>query len=248
MSEEENEKDDYDFLAGGQGLEHLSMEDTNTPYLKIAQKMSPEAEPGSPSEIPGLVFGQVFNSLTKEIIGVKFNAVVLHWEVTWIEYDDRTFAGRHARHGVKIDTSDYRKWKRVDNGNTIVEYYNFFVLVEGKEEQGPMVLSFKGSGIADAKRLLGDLNMAKLPDGRKASVFAHKWTFATERNENEEGVWWRFGAGKASSIKPLGLIDGKYFAEAVKEPLEIVKNMIVAPQLEASSGSGRAQLPERNDM
>jgi hypothetical protein len=233
MSEKEND----DFLSGGEGFDQLRASDLKTPYLKIAQKSSHEVDKDSPVYIPGLECGDVFNSITKEILGPKIEVVILHWAHVWLEYKMGQLGNLLGRwepdsmpHGAPVDKSDFGKWRTVKD-TQIVDTYNFFVLIKGKEEQGICVMPFSGTGVPDAQTLLQTLLMAKTASGAKASIYAYFWEFPTIRNENAKGAFWRYGEGKASSFRPNGQLTRDYFDKfQISQNVEIAKGMkVLAP-------------------
>ncbi len=245
--------EDDDFLSGGKGFDNLTAADLPKPFLKIAQKTSNEVDKDKPEFIPSLEPGQIFNSLTKEILGVSFVGVVLHWDHFWIEYqagERGPFVGFRPIDSMDLDTSDYSKWKIVNPrktagtpGNVIVDTYNLYLLVEGKEDQGIMIAAFSGTGIQDIKSFLADANMAKTSKGGKANIIAFKYLFEAKRNENKSGAWWRYGAGKASSIAPKEELTKEYFVNFVKGPLAIAETLQpVAPLVNTTSVAVRSDM------
>jgi hypothetical protein len=73
---------------GIQGLEGIRADEMKLPRLAIAQGLSPQLVPDDAAFIPGLVIGQMFNDVTKDIYGtgpVRVVPVLRH--VTRIEFD-----------------------------------------------------------------------------------------------------------------------------------------------------------------
>ena len=116
----QKEKLDDDFLSGGDGFDQLRASDLKTPYLKIAQKSSNEMDKDSGQYIAGLEYGDVFNSITREIIGPSFEVVILHWSHVWLEYKMGQLGNLLGRHepdslpyGQPVDKSDFAKWRTI---------------------------------------------------------------------------------------------------------------------------------------
>jgi hypothetical protein len=73
---------------GVEGLEGIRADEMKLPRLAIAQGLSPQLVPDDANFIPGLVIGQMFNDVTKDVYGtgpVRVIPVLRH--VTRIEFD-----------------------------------------------------------------------------------------------------------------------------------------------------------------
>ena len=131
-----------------------------------------------------------------------------------------------------------------DQGHADRGHVDFLVLRKGAEEQGICVMPFSGTAIPDAQSLLQTLLMSKLDSGKKASIFAFFWEFKTERNENDRGVFWRYGKGKSSSFRPAGQLDRAYFDQfQIAQTVEIAKGMKVL-----AAPTSTALATQRSDM
>lgn len=93
-----------DYLKGkaGQGVENLSSGDVALPIIKIAQALSKEIVEGS---IEGLKIGDFFHSITEDVIGPEFNAVIVYTDIRAILWRPRDSGG-----GILARSEDMKTW------------------------------------------------------------------------------------------------------------------------------------------
>jgi len=143
-----------DFLMdyAGKGTEHLTKTDLLMPRLALAQGLSPQLNPDKPEYVDGLRLGDAFNKVTGRIYGRG------PWEIAiiradpprWVEFFPREEGG-----GVKdpnVPHGDPRTQWRADGRKPVATmFYDYIVLF--LEDQEPIALSFKATGIKTAKLL-----------------------------------------------------------------------------------------------
>lgn len=212
------EKENIDFMedVSGQGYENIGSRDIATPFLKILQALSPELEEGNEAFISGAKIGMFFNSLTGQLYGREIKVIPLHYEKSWLEWRPRATGGglvnKHAPFSIKVDQSDFSKWKYGDN--EISETLMFYCLIDGHQEEGPIVYALSSSGIKHGKNWNTNIMMTKLPSGARAPFFSSVWILTSVKQTNAKGTYYQIG-GKKSNIKRERFITAKEFSDFV---------------------------------
>lgn len=170
------------------GTENIEQSDIRLPFLSIAQKTSKAIDRTEGAYIPGLEFGQMYNSETREIYGegpVEFIPVALRKRAhllnengtngEQVAWDDPrvTWDGARAKHLEKPE------------GRQI---YDWIVLLVPSLEM--VVLSFYGKSFGTGKSLNGFVQI------RKPS-FAGKYALRTVIGKNDQGAYGQFKVAPA---------------------------------------------------
>lgn len=187
-----------DFIPrGSEGTEHMTRDDVQIPRIAIAQGLSPQVNPDDDLYIDGLKQGDMFNTLTGQILGrgpLDFH-IVRADKPRYIEFNDRDEGG-----GVKdmnVPPGDPRTLFRTDeDGQSLpplaTKFYDYFVVpVPLPEEAGSgfnlvLALSMKGSQIKVAKQF----NM--LIKSRGAAVYGGRYSVTTVSEKNSKGSFYNF--------------------------------------------------------
>lgn len=138
------------------GKESFDSSDVELPRLAIAQKTSGEIEKGHPKFVPGLEFGDLFNSITNESFGVgPVPFVVIRHVKNAVEFDkDLKVVDRN----VPLDDPRCQFTETAD-GKTIkpraTVFQNYLILLT--ETLEPMVLRLKSTQLKAAKQFNSQL-------------------------------------------------------------------------------------------
>lgn len=189
------DKKTMDFLKGQaadlKGFEEVNAETVSIPFLKLAQDLTPQLKKTKPNYIPDLELGQFFNSVTGDIYGASFTAIILKFERIYIEWlpNRGGFVGYHSPENAErlADDKTFGKWKTRE-GNDLVEYYAYYILIEGHEHEGPIIMSLTSSAIKEAKMLNRLMTTHMMDNGERAMPYFLKWTVNsvfTTKGENE---------------------------------------------------------------
>lgn len=244
-------KEDIGFMEeiAGQGYENIGQEDISTPYLKVAQALSPELDKEEDAYIEALEVGMFFNSLTSKVYGREINLIPVHYEKSWMEWkpDRGGLVGKHEPFSIQVDKTDFSKWKY--GNNIISDTLMFYCFVEGHMEDGPLVYALTGSGIRHGKNWNTQIMMTKLPSGSRAPYFSSVWKLNTTKQKNEQGTWYQIG-GKKSNIVRSRFITSKEYTELIapiREDLNRLTSSVDYKQLESSGGT-EVQTVDPNDV
>ena len=139
-----------------EGFEEVNAQTMAIPFLKLAQDLTPQTKKLKLEYIEGLEVGQFFNSVTGEIYGTHIEIIILKFERIYIEWlpSRGGFVGYHSPENAErlADDLTFGKWKTRE-GNDLVEYYAYYILVSGDEEDGPIIMSLASTAIKTAKAL-----------------------------------------------------------------------------------------------
>ena len=210
------------------GWEDFSAEDVVTPFLSIAQGLSPQRKKSSEKYIPGLEEGQVFNTATGEVLPDTFRVVPIKYTHEIAEFKTRESGGGLVGRfpfgdpeiKALIKNQPFGKWRRVpgdEASNELVETYYLFVLILGEDgtPEYEAMLGIKGVNISNTKRLITALRsiMVKTPKGRRIPpLFANEVAVTTVAKSNPKGESFVFhfspskGSYRESLLDPAGLV------------------------------------------
>ncbi len=185
-----------DYLNAAQdnmeGFEDLNAQTMSIPFIKLAQDLTPEVKKSKDVYIEGLEPGMFFNTATKEILGDKFQFVVLKFERIYIEWlpDRGGFVGYHSPENAEKLATDktFGKWTMA-NGNALQEYYTYFGIVIGHEKEGPVVLSLTSSAIKQAKNLNRLMSTHIMDNGQRALPYYLVWDTEALHMEKDGNDW-----------------------------------------------------------
>lgn len=145
----------------GKGMENVGTNDVLIPFLGIIQALSPQVEKGHAKFIEGAEVGDLFNTVTNEIIGngKEVHIVACCKETQFVEWVPRDagggLVGMHEVNSEFVrackEASDDQFKLKTDEGHDLVEtHYVYGMLIEGPEGktgEQPIVVSFSSSKI-----------------------------------------------------------------------------------------------------
>lgn len=168
MTEEELEAQ-----TGVMGMESVRPEHLQIPRLQVAQPLSHQMIRSKPEYIEGLMVGQYFNSVTREIYGDDVIVVPVKYSMSRLKFTNNALdcrskngvdggiyspvvhsidpvSGKPVTKGGCKDCS-FSKWGsgKEGKGTDCKEYINFLVIE--KDSLQPAVISFKSSSLAAGK-------------------------------------------------------------------------------------------------
>jgi hypothetical protein len=203
----ENKKNALAFVSPtdtAAGFEDMNMGTMAIPFISVIQSLSPQINKKKPEYIAGAEVGMFANSVTKELYGNTLRVIVLSFQHIYTEWKPNRggFVGRHTveeADRLAFDKSVFGKWKTAE-GNTLSEDYVYFVLVAGKESEGPCVMSFSSTNIGECKKWNRMMTSTMTPDGRKALPHWSIWEVSTVERSNDKGSWYTIQSKHADWI------------------------------------------------
>lgn len=209
---EEDVKDLAIFAVAEGEEEHLSQEELELPFLRVAQKGSPQVDEDKPEYIDGLKPGSYFNTVSGENYGDTLKVQVhgyFHSYVIWKgEKGNGEFSGTMTPEEFR-EFESKNKLER-DGGDMVhivdgeefrySDTRNFIVSLPEYPEDGIMIYPLSSTGIKAARKW-NTLNNGRRVNGRPAKRYATLWEIKTAGFE-KNGFTWK----QTSSIKPLGWV------------------------------------------
>ena len=207
---EEEIKDLAMFAVAEGEEEHLSQDELELPFLKLAQKGSAQVDSDKPEYIDGLKPGQLFNSVSEANYGDNIKVQVhgyFHNYTIW-----KGPKGSGTYNGA-MSTDEFRAFEKAnkltrDGGDMVqtvdgedlryTDTHNFIVSLPEYEEDGIMIYPLSSTGCKVARKW-NTLNNGRRVNGRPAKRYATLWDLKTAGFESNG-----FTYKQVSSIKPLG--------------------------------------------
>jgi hypothetical protein len=192
---------DFDKNDTMEGFEQIDGSTISIPFIRILQKLSPQLDKQKPEYIEGAEEGQVFNTTTRDVYGNEFRCIVLRFEHIYIEWKPNRggFVKYHSVENAERlaeDTSVFGNWrvndptKKPEERNILQENYVYMILVEGHENEGPVVLSLASSMLKTAKVWNRLMTTHVMENGEKARPYYLIWRMKTEYKKNDKGTWY----------------------------------------------------------
>ena len=218
MSEESKKSTDValfddDLLSAGTGLEEVTSDDLAIPFIRVLQAMSPQVNKRAPEYVDGAEVGMLYNTVTNAIFDGEKGVEIIPCSYTkkYLEWIPREKGGGlvtadHSPDIVRQCTKNDQGILVLENGNTIDETAQFFILVLDAND-GPQqcVLSFSRSQLGVARKWMTILRMAKIANSEgnlvPAPMFAYKYLLTTTELSNDKGSWFGFNVTQADQIQ-----------------------------------------------
>jgi hypothetical protein len=192
-------------------LGRVEASDLSLNMLKIVHGQSPQARAGwGPNrDKPALPVGTMFLSRDGSIIPAGTPFVILMRDCTYIKWEGRPGDGRMVfltkdpqdPRIVEIDGLAFKK--NPQTGETVspevTQYVNFYIMLAGHADM-PTLLSFKRTGIPDARRLTQDLLVAMQAGELPMYSFMHKLRAPKEKQDGN--LFWHLIAWEPSGFIP----------------------------------------------
>lgn len=220
-------------------------EDSVTPLIVVLQDLSPQVKPRDPAYIEGATAGDFYISATGRVIKGSDGIVVIpsgfrHEYVEWRPRDaGGGIAGRHAIGDLPEDAREEedRNGKltlRRQNGNDLIETRYHYVVFEGQA----YVIPFKSTGHQASKRWTFLMSSKRLPSGKPAPAWSHRYKLTTQLQKNVQGEW--YGIQTQDSGNPTR--DEYILARALANAVDS-GNKVVDSQAESEMSSKGGDIP-----
>jgi hypothetical protein len=217
-----------------EGFEDINASTMAIPFIRILQTKSPQLDKRAPEYIEGAEEGQFFNNVTKKIYGEKINLIILKFEHIYIEWLPARggFVGVHSpENAAKITISkEFNNWQTED-GNILQENYCYFCLVEGEEEQGPVIMTMCSTALKTAKNLNRLITSHVMPNGNRALPYWLVIEFSSLYKTNDKDSWY------IPTATIAGYINEEQYNVTKQERLALPDRKVDYAQLEGGKSS-----------
>ncbi len=176
------------------GAEDIGREDLTMPRLALAQKLSPEIEEGNAKFVPGLKFGDSYNTLSGEVYGKDpVEVVIIRAEKPkFIEFNPIDSGG-----GIKdynVPAGDPRTQFAENGDKPIATKFLEYVALIGPDFRMPIAISFKGSGLKSARLLNGLIKL------RNLDAFASRFRLTPAVESKGSNSWTVFNVALSGNV------------------------------------------------
>lgn len=182
---------DFDVSDDSKGFEDINSSTVSVPFIKVAQQLSPQLGPNKPEYIKDLKLGDLFNSISGKNYGTSVNIVIGKFERIYIEWKPNRggFVSYHTPENalnIATDTT-FGRWKHGEND--LSENYVYYIMIEGAEEEGVLILSLSSTQIKKAKALNRRLTSTIMDNGQKALPYYLKWKLSSIEEHKDSHSW-----------------------------------------------------------
>lgn len=207
------------------GFEGADAKSYATPFLRIIQANSPQLMEDSEIYNEKAKPGHFINSVTNEVYGKTIEVIAFKFDRSYLEWkpDRGGFVGMHSiAEGERLSQDLNGMGDRVglDNDNIFQDTHTFYLLIAGREMEGPIIFPLSSTGIKHSRKWMSAAKMLRLPNGAPAPLYASTYEMTTLINENDQGRWYQIGNKTQTGITRIDFIDDEQFA-LVKEAIEL---------------------------
>ena len=194
----------------GVGLENITTEDMQIPFIRIIQALSPQLQKDDPLYIKGAEQGDIFNTVSQEVYKQDEGVIVVpaFFEKKFLEFQLRSSGGGFVRE-LAADDKDITMTSRegtielLPNGNELVRTHQHLVIAQSADGTiAPSVLDMKKTQLKVSRRWNTLKNSARLPSGALMPIYGTAWQLTTVLEANDQGKWFNYKLDRVNDITP----------------------------------------------
>ena len=189
-------------LAGG-GLEEVTSEDVQIPFLRVLQALSPQIKKSDPAYIKGAEQGGIFNTVTKKFWSGDEGVLVIpvHFQKKLLEFVPRAEGGGFVG---EINPKNLPKivkengMEMLENGNELVRTAQHYVKIvhdDGTLENA--IVDMKKTQLKKSREWVSIMGMFKYPKeagqnlvGKTMDSWYNMFRLTTVEESNDKGSWY----------------------------------------------------------
>lgn len=211
----------------GAGFEDASSAAYAIPFLQILQSGSPQCKKSDGAYIKGAEEGMLFNTVTQELYDGDEGVIVIpcHFMQRFVEWKARESGGGFVREYLPSDAPATEKDDKgrdlLDNGNTLVDTRNHYVLI--KKPDGsltPALIAMSSTQLKKSKQWMSIMQGIKVKgaDGfQTAPMMSRMYKLTTVPESNDKGSWFGFKVEMAGVVSdPAEYAEARSFRDAVR--------------------------------
>ena len=194
----------------GVGLENITTDDMQIPFIRIIQALSPQLQKDDPLYIKGAEQGDIFNTVSQEVFKQDEGVIVVpaFFEKKFLEFQLRSSGGGFVRE-LAADDKDITMTSRegtielLPNGNELVRTHQHLVIAQSADgTMAPSVLDMKKTQLKVSRRWNTLKNSARLPSGALMPIYGTAWQLTTVLEANDQGKWFNYKLDRINEITP----------------------------------------------
>ena len=194
----------------GVGLENITTEDMQIPFIRIIQALSPQLQKDDPLYIKGAEQGDIFNTVSQEVYKQDEGVIVVpaFFEKKFLEFQLRSSGGGFVRELAADDkditmTSRENTIELLPNGNELVRTHQHLVIAQSADGTiAPSVLDMKKTQLKVSRRWNTLKNSARLPSGALMPIYGTAWQVTTVLEANDQGKWFNYKLDRINDVTP----------------------------------------------
>ena len=189
-------------LAGG-GLEEVTSEDVQIPFLRVLQALSPQIKKSDPAYIKGAEQGGIFNTVTKKFWSGDDGVLVIptYFQKKLLEFVPRSEGGGFVG---EINPKNLPKivkengMEMLENGNELVRTAQHYVKIvhdDGTLENA--IVDMKKTQLKKSREWVSIMGMFKYPKeagqnlvGKTMDSWYNMFRLTTVEESNDKGSWY----------------------------------------------------------
>ena len=189
-------------LAGG-GLEEVTSEDIQIPFLRVLQALSPQIKKSDPAYIKGAEQGGIFNTVTKKFWSGDDGVLVIptYFQKKLLEFVPRSEGGGFVG---EINPKNLPKivkengMEMLENGNELVRTAQHYVKIvhdDGTLENA--IVDMKKTQLKKSREWVSIMGMFKYPKeagqnlvGKTMDSWYNMFRLTTVEESNDKGSWY----------------------------------------------------------
>ena len=219
------------YEAAGQGMETITQEDMQIPFLRILQPLSPQLIKTDAKFIKGASAGDIFNTVTGGYWDAEegVNVLICAYTTKFLEFQLRENGGGFMGE-LDPNDPDIRKTKRtganevLSNGNELVRSAQFLVLAY--DENGitsQMICDMKKTQMKVAKQWNTRRAGLKIMHPEKGlfnpPMWATPWKLTSIQESNDKGSWFNYAVQQLEmdSVPQPAMIEARDLYNAYRQ-------------------------------
>ena len=196
----------------GMGLEDVSTDDLQIPFLRMIQALSPQLKKSDPAFIEGASQGDIFNTVTNKVWQADKGVTVLpvHFIQKLLEFVPRSSGGGFVGE-LNPNSADVQQAVRdkdsgmelLPNGNELVrtaQHYVKIVHEDGSLESA--IVDMKKTQLKISRKWLTLIAMQKR-NGKTMPSFANTYHLKTIEDGNDKGSWFTWSINFKEPVASL---------------------------------------------
>jgi len=211
------------YASAGEGLENVTAEDMQIPFLRILQPLSPQLNKQDSKHIKGASGGDLFNTVTGDFWDSEegVNVIPCAYTMKYLEFQLRENGGGFMGE-LDPNSPDIRSTERVGanemlpSGNELVRSAQFLVLAFGEDGvPHQMICDMKKTQMKIAKQWNTRRAGLKIQHPQKGMfnppMWAVPWRLTAVQESNDKGSWFNYAVAQEEmdSVAPEAIMEAR---------------------------------------
>ena len=212
------------------GMEEVTADDLQMPFLRIVQAMSPEVNKKDSAYIEGASQGDIFNTVTRKHWNGDVGVLVIpvYYQLKYLEFIPRSQGGGFVGEippndpQLKEVVRDENNMELLKSGNELVKTAQHYMKIVHEVEKNnyeleSAVVDMKKTSLKKSRTWNSLMGMQKI-EGNTMASFANIYRLTTVEEGNDKGNWYTFNPQHEEVIPSIDLLNEcKEFHGAISE-------------------------------